>query len=244
MRRVAAARSVSGWRRCGLEVPGRGSRAGALVCALLAIACDRSEPASARNGARGSTEHPRTTSSAGDSVPLCSAARSSSSTTPPMTSAGSAQAHNPIAEAFSGEPPQDGEPAAIYRAARPSGVIVLIPGDFRGRLAPLGEGLVTNKATSQGVATSSLSFRVEPRKPSTTELGPAALTLACNANVLTNPSWEPGVDVVWGAQQGRTRVERNRQVRRGRRAAARLRALDCGGRPRGDGLWCVERDQP
>jgi hypothetical protein len=123
-----------------------------------------------------------------------------------MPSAGSAQAHNPIAEAFSGEPPEDGEPAAIYRAGRPSGVIVLIPGDFRGRLAPLGEGLVTNKGTSQGVATSSLSFRVEPRKPSTTELGPAALTLACNANVLTNPSWEPGVDVVWGAQQGRGRV--------------------------------------
>lgn len=107
---------------------------------------------------------------------------------------------DPVAEAFSGEPPDSGDPVAIYRAGRPSGVIVLVPKEFR-HIAPLGEGMVASTSNMQMVATSALSFLVAPRNPSTPELGSAPPPVACKDNLVTSPVWDRGVDVVFGARK-------------------------------------------
>ena len=130
---------------------------------------------------------------------------------PPARSAEPAipRATGDVSDRFGLESTNDGDPAALYLAGRPSGVIVLLPNDFQNRVAPLGEGLTASKSDDAHVALAALSFRISPRRAAD-ELDTSALAAACSGVLLRNPRWEPWTDVSWGPKRTHGRVWRGK----------------------------------
>ncbi len=163
----------------------------------FAIACTNPSPDGAGSG------------SSAPSTPATSAMAAAYATGSAATASGSAlptaSAASPsgIASLFSAKLWAGLDPTAIYSGKRPSGVIALLPKDFRFRLSLDGEGLTAMKSLDPGVATAHVSFAIDKKTSD-----PAELDALCDASWWSAGTWQPAIDVEMeiSVSGGRARV--------------------------------------